>query len=122
MTHHHRHGKDHHRPDIWRDNRKMCDLRHEIEMKRLQYENEKQRLEDEYYREKEKTPEPTPMGGIGSSQQELLQTILDLKRKVNWVNFTYRDLTSCRFCSTTLCENDERWFSRLPGRILRRLS
>lgn len=59
-------------------------LRRQIEDKKAEDEREKKRLEEEYYQEKEKerSPEPTPVGGIGSSQQELLQTLMELKCKV----------------------------------------
>lgn len=80
-----RHEKPHHAPEVWKENRRRRELRKEIDAKKVAYAKEKKRLEDEYEQEKEKSPEPTPEGGgggLGSSQQELLHTIMELKRKV----------------------------------------
>ena len=81
-THHPRHGGDHHNDATWKDNKKQRDLRRELEAKRAEYEREKRRIEEEYHEEKEKTPEPTPINEVGSSHHELLNTLMELKRKV----------------------------------------
>lgn len=50
----------------------------------LSYDVEGKFEESGYYKEKkgERSHEPTPVDGVGSSQQEVLQTLMELKRKV----------------------------------------
>ena len=78
-TNHKNHGGQQHRPSTWKENRRIRDLKKELEAKQAEYEKARARLEGR----RTETPEVrNDTGSVNPSNADMLNTLMALKKRL----------------------------------------
>ncbi|KAL1811101.1 hypothetical protein ACET3Z_021166 [Daucus carota] len=77
-TNYKNHGEQH-PPETWKENRRVCDLRKEIEARQAEYEKARERLEN---RNREIPEGRNDTGSIDPTNADKLNTLMELKKRI----------------------------------------